>query len=52
MQSSKLGVRKWLVAMYLMVTNLTGVSSMKLTHDLGITQKSAWYMNHRLRKVF
>jgi len=29
-----------------------GVSSIKLARDLGITQKSAWHMNHRIRKAF
>ena len=33
-------------------TSLKGVSSMKLHRDLGITQKSAWLMSHRLREVF
>ncbi len=51
MQSSKIGLRKWLVAIYLMVTNLKGVSSRKLARDLGITQKSAWHMGHRIRKA-
>ena len=35
-----------------MTTNLKGVSSLKLHRDLGITQKSAWYMLHRLREVY
>ena len=38
--------------MYLMSTNLKGVSSMKLHRDLGITQKSAWYMAHRIRETW
>ena len=36
--------------MYLNASSLKGVSSMKLHRDLGITQKSAWYMAHRLRE--
>jgi len=52
MQSSKIGVRKWIVVMYLMITNLKGVSSRKLARDLDITQKLAWHMSHRLRKAF
>lgn len=51
MQSSKLGYRDWLFAIYLVSTNLKGVSSMKLHRDLGITQKSAWHMAHRIRKA-
>ena len=51
MQSSKMGYRDWLFAIYLVTTNLKGVSSMKLHRDLGITQKSAWHMAHRIRKA-
>ena len=50
MHGSKLGYRIWAIAIYLMTTNLKGVSSMKLHRDLGITQKSAWHLAHRLRK--
>ncbi len=52
MQSSKLGYRIWAIAIYLLTTNLKGVSSMKLHRDLGITQKSAWHLSHRLRKTW
>ena len=51
MQSSKLPYRTWIVAMYLLATNLKSVSSMKLHRDLGITQKSAWHLAHRLREA-
>lgn len=51
MEGSNLGYRAWVVAIYLMNTNLKGVSSMKLHRDLGITQKSAWFMAHRLREA-
>ena len=50
MQSSRLPLRKWIIATYLMCTNLKGVSSMKLHRDLGITQKSAWYLGKRIRE--
>lgn len=50
MESSRLGYQKWAVATYMFATNLKGVSSMKLHRDLGITQKSAWFMVHRLRE--
>ena len=43
--------RSWAIAIYLLTTNLKGVSSMKLHRELGITQKSAWFMLHRLRKA-
>ena len=51
MESSRLPLRKWAIAYYLFATNLKGVSSMKLHRDLGITQKSAWYMSHRIRET-
>ena len=50
MHSSKLGYQKWAIAIYLMATNLKGVSSMKIHRDLGITQKAAWHMIHRIRE--
>ena len=49
MQSSKIGYRDWLFAIYLISTNLKGVSSMKLKRDLGVTQKTAWHLAHRIR---
>ncbi len=51
MESSKIGYQKWAIAIYQMMTNLKGVSSMKLHRDLGITQKSAWFMQHRIREA-
>ena len=52
MEKSRLPLRKWAFAVYLYVTNLKGVSSMKLHRDLKITQKSAWFMLHRLREAW
>ena len=52
MQGSNLGYQVWAIAIYLLTTNLKGVSSMKLHRDLGITQKSAWHLAHRLRQSF
>ena len=52
MQSSKIGYQSWLYAFYLFSTNLKGVSSMKLHRELGITQKSAWHMAHRIRHAW
>ena len=50
MEGSKLGFRTWAIAVYLVTTNLKGVSSMKLHRDLGVTQKTAWHLAHRIRK--
>ena len=50
MHGSKLGYQVWAIALYLISTNLKGVSSMKLHRDLEVTQKTAWHLAHRLRK--
>ena len=50
MHSSKLGYRKWAIAVYIFTTGLKGTSSMKLHRDLGITQKTAWHLAHRIRQ--
>lgn len=49
MQGSPLGVQTWLLAVYLLTTGLKGTSSLKLRRDLGVTQKTAWYLAHRIR---
>ena len=52
MQGSNLGFQKWAIAIYLMTTGIKGVSSMRLHRELGITQKSAWFMEHRIRETW
>ena len=52
MAHSNIGCQGWLIAIYLLLTSLKGVSSMKLHRDLGISQKSAWHLAHRIRKTF
>ena len=52
MHSSPLGYRIWIDALFLLTTNLKGVSSMKLHRDLGVTQKTAWYLAHRIRETW
>ena len=52
MERSKIPLRKWAMAIYLHLCNLKGVSSMKIHRDLGITQSSAWFMLHRIRKAY
>ena len=51
MESSKISLRKWAIAFYQILTNLKGVSSMKLHRDLGISQTSAWFLGHRIREA-
>ena len=52
MQSSKISYRKWALAIYLMTTSVKGTSSMKLHRDIGVTQKTAWRMAHRIREAW
>lgn len=52
MEGSNLGYQVWAIAIYMMTTNLKGVSSMKLHRDLEITQKSAWHLAHRIRDTW
>ena len=52
MADSKLGFQKWAIAVYLFNTNIKGTSSMKLHRDLGISQKSAWHLAHRIRETW
>ena len=48
---AKIPLRKWVIGIYLQACSLKGVSSMRLHRDLEITQKSAWFMAHRLREA-
>ena len=52
MHGSKLGYRVWALANYILTTGIKGTSSMKLHRDLGITQKSAWHLAHRIRETW
>ncbi len=48
-EDSPIPLSKWLPAMWLLVNCKNGVSSYELARDLGVTQKTAWFMLHRLR---
>ena len=50
-ERSHIPLHKWLYAMYLLVTARKGISSLQLSKEIGITQKSAWFMLHRLREA-
>ena len=52
MFGSNLGFQTWVFAIYLLTTGLKGTSSMKLHRDLGVTQKTAWHLMHRIRQNF
>ncbi len=48
-EDSPIALEKWLVAVWLVVNCKNGISSYEIHRDLGITQKSAWFMAHRIR---
>ena len=48
-EDSPIGLDKWLAAVWLIVNCKNGISSYELGKGIGVTQKSAWFMNHRIR---
>lgn len=48
---SHIPLHKWIYSMYLLVTSRKGISSMQLAKEIGVTQKSAWFMLCRLREA-
>jgi transposase-like protein len=50
-ERSHVPLHKWVYAIYLLVTARKGLSSMQLAKEIGITQKSAWFVLHRLREA-
>lgn len=51
-QSSKIPLRTWYAAIYLLTTSKKGISSVQLGTQLNVTQKTAWFLNHRIRQMF
>jgi transposase-like protein len=50
-ENSKIPLSSWLVAIYLCTAHKKGISSCQLARDLSITQKTAWFMIHRIREM-
>ena len=50
-EKSKVPLHRWLYAMYLLVTARKGISSLQLAKQIGVTQKTAWFMLGRLREA-
>lgn len=48
-EDTKIPIRKWLMAVWLITSHKKGIASTQLAKDLGLTQKSAWFVLHRLR---
>ena len=49
MEDSPIGLDKWLTAMWMLANCKNGISSYEVARDLGISQKSAWHLMHRIR---
>lgn len=49
MEDSPIGLDKWLTAMWLIVNCKNGISSYEIKLALGVTQKTAWFLDHRIR---
>ena len=49
MEESRLPLRKWLLAIYYLTTARKGISSIQLAKEVGCTQKTAWFLEHRIR---
>jgi transposase-like protein len=50
-ENTKIPLSKWFVAMYLLTSHKKGISSLQLHRDIGVTQKTAWFINHRIREM-
>jgi len=50
-ENSKVSLRNWFAANYLLLSSKKGISSLQLHRQLGITQKTAWFVLHRLREM-
>ena len=50
-ERSHIPLHKWIYAMYLLMTSRKGISSLQLSKEIGITQKSAWFMLQRIREA-
>lgn len=50
-ENTKIKLRIWFAAMYLCTANKKGISSVQLSRHLNITQKTAWFLLHRIREM-
>lgn len=48
---TKIPLQKWFIAIYLLTSSKKGISSIELADKVGTTQKTAWYMDHRIREA-
>ena len=51
-ENTKISLRKWFMAMYLISSHKKGVSSCQLARDINVTQKTAWFILHKVRGLY
>ena len=51
-ENTKLPLRKWFMAMYLISSHKKGVSSLQIMRDINVTQKTAWFLLHKIRGLY
>ena len=51
-EDSRIPLKKWFTAIYLVTSNKNGTSSIQLSRNIGVTQKTAWFMLHKIRQEF
>ncbi|MFC4688429.1 IS1595 family transposase [Epilithonimonas pallida] len=51
-ENSKISLRKWFLAIWLVTSHKKGISSLQLAKDIDVTQKTAWFMLQRIRSCF
>jgi len=50
--NTKVELQKWFIAIWLVTSHKKGISSIQLAKDIDVTQKTAWFMLHRIRNCF
>jgi len=51
-ENTKISLRKWFMAMYLISSHKKGISSLQLSRDVKVTQKTAWFMLQKIRSLY
>lgn len=51
-ENTKIALSKWFVAIYIISSHKKGISSLQLSKDIDVTQKTAWFILHRVREMF
>lgn len=52
LEESRLPLQKWLLAMYMFASSRKGISSIQMAKELGVTQKTAWFLAQRIREAW